>query len=274
VKDASEKPVLLNVTGLKAYLRDSGKPLLRNVNFSIGEGELAGLLGQSGSGKSLTSLAVTGLLPASIQAEGSVVLAGSEITGSTEGVLNTIRGRVVSMVFQEPAAALDPLMKIERQIALPLKKHFGLRGTELREKIYSLLEEVKLTEIRRIAASLPSEISGGQRQRAAIALALAASPRLLIADEPTSSVDAHIQRQLIELIHDTAKVRGMAVLFISHDIAAVRKIAERILVMKDGLIVETGNTEDIINDPRHEYTRLLLNCARELELSLKKEGPS
>ena len=274
MKDTSEKPVLLNVTGLKAYIRDSGKPLLRNVNFNIGEGELAGILGQSGSGKSLTSLAVTGLLPASIQAEGSVILAGNEIIGSAEGVLNTIRGRVVSMVFQEPAAALDPLMNIERQIALPLRKHFGLRGAELREKVYSLLEEVKLTEIRRIAASLPSEISGGQRQRAAIALALAASPRLLIADEPTSSVDAHIQRQLIELIHDTAKARGMAVLFISHDIAAVRKIAERILVMKDGLIVETGNTEDIINDPRHEYTRLLLNCARELELSLKKEGSS
>jgi peptide/nickel transport system ATP-binding protein len=273
VKDAPEKPALLRVTGLKAYLADSGKPLLQNINFSIGEGELVGLLGQSGSGKSLTSLAVTGLLPASIRAEGSIVLAGNEITGSTEGALNAIRGKDVSMVFQEPAAALDPLMKIERQIALPLKKHFGLRGAELRDKVYSLLEEVKLTEIRRIAASLPSEISGGQRQRAAIALALAASPRLLIADEPTSSADAHIQRQLIELIQDTAKARGMAVLFISHDIAAVRKIAERILVMKDGCIVETGNTEDIINDPRHEYTRLLLNCARELELALKKEGP-
>lgn len=273
MKDVSEKPVLLNVAGLGAYLADSGKSLLRDVSFSIGEGESVGLLGQSGSGKSLTSLAVTGLLPASIRAEGSVILAGHEIIGSAEGVLNTIRGRDVSMVFQEPGAALDPLMKIERQIALPLKKHFGLRGAELRERVYSLLEEVKLTEIRRIAASLPSEISGGQKQRAAIALALAASPRLLIADEPTSSADAHIQRQLIELIQDTAKIRGMAVLFISHDIAAVRKIAENILVMKDGRIVETGSTENIINDPRHEYTRLLLNCARELDLSLKKEGP-
>jgi len=141
----------------------------------------------------------------------------------------------------------------------------------LREKVFSLLEEVKLTEIKRIAASLPSEISGGQKQRAALALALSASPRLLIADEPTSSTDAHIQRQLIELIKDTAKARGMAVLFISHDIAAVRKIAERILVMKDGRIVETGNTQDIINNPRHEYTRLLLDCARELEHVLKKE---
>jgi peptide/nickel transport system ATP-binding protein len=164
-------------------------------------------------------------------------------------------------------------MKIGRQIALPLKKHSRLGGTELREKVYSLLEEVKLTEIRRIAGSLHSEISGGQRQRAALALALTSSPRLLIADEPTSSVDAHIQKQLIGLIQDTAKARGMAVLFISHDIAAVQKIAGRILVMKDGRIVETGSTENIINDPRHEYTKLLLNCTRELDLTLKKEGP-
>jgi peptide/nickel transport system ATP-binding protein len=273
VKDTPKEPALLTVTDLGAYLADSGKPLLRNVSFSIGEGELVGLLGQSGSGKSLTSLAAAGLLPGSIRAEGSIVLGGREIIGAGEGELNAIRGRDLAIVFQEPASALDPLMKIERQIALPLQKHSRLRGAELREKVYSLLEEVKLTDIRRIAGSLPSEISGGQMQRAAIALALAASPRLLIADEPTSSADAHIQKQLIELIQDTAKARGMAVLFISHDIAAVRKIAERILVMKDGCIVETGSTENIINDPRHEYTRLLLNCARELDLALKKEGP-
>ncbi|MDR3145117.1 MAG: ABC transporter ATP-binding protein [Treponema sp.] len=273
MKDTPKEPGLLNVAGLRAYLADSGKPLLRDLSFSVGEGELVGLLGQSGSGKSLTSLAVAGLLPGSIRAEGSIVLGGHEIIGAGEKVLNTIRGRDIAIVFQEPASALDPLMKIEKQIALPLKKHSRLSGTELREKVYSLLEEVKLTDIRRIAGSLPSEISGGQRQRAALALALTASPRMLIADEPTSSADAHIQKQLIELIQDTAKARGMAVLFISHDIAAVRKIAERILVMKDGRIVETGSTENIINDPRHEYTRLLLNCARELDLALKKGAP-
>jgi peptide/nickel transport system ATP-binding protein len=273
VKDDPNVSALLTVTGLRAYLTDSGKPLLQDLSFSIGEGELVGILGQSGSGKSLTSLAVTGLLPRSIRVEGSVILAGHEIIGAGEGALNMIRGRAVSLVFQEPAAALDPLMKIERQLALPLKKHSGLRGAELRERVYSILEEVKLTEIRRIAGSLPFEISGGQQQRVAIALALATSPRLLIADEPTSSADTQIQKQLIELIQETAKVRGMAVLFISHDIAAVRKIAQRILVMKDGRIVETGDTESIINNPHHEYTGLLLRCARELDLALKKEGP-
>ncbi|MFP3090434.1 ABC transporter ATP-binding protein [Treponema sp. TIM-1] len=273
MKDKPNPPALLNVKGLGAYLVDSGKPLLQDLNFSVGEGELVGILGQSGSGKSLTSLAVTGLLPGAIRAEGSVILAGHEIIGAGEGALNLIRGRDVSLVFQEPAAALDPLMKIERQLALPLKKHSSLRGAELRERVYSLLEEVKLTEIRRIAGSLPFEISGGQKQRVALALALAASPRLLIADEPTSSADAQIQKQLIELIQETARARGMAVLFISHDIAAVRKIAERILVMKDGRIVETGDTEHIIKHPHHEYTGLLLRAARELDLALKKEGP-
>jgi peptide/nickel transport system ATP-binding protein len=272
VKDEPQVPVLLKVTGLRAYLVNSGKPLLQDISFSVGEGELVGILGQSGSGKSLTSLAVTGLLPGSIRAEGSVILGGHEIIGAGEEALNMIRGRDVAMVFQEPASALDPLMKIGRQLALPLKKHSGLRGMELQKRVYSLLEEVKLTDIRRIAGSLPFEISGGQRQRIAIALALAVSPRLLIADEPTSSADARIQKQLIELIQDTAKVRGMAVLFISHDIAVVRKIAGRILVMKDGRIVETGNTGNIINNPRHEYTGLLLRCARELDRALKREG--
>ena len=272
MKDEPQVPVLLKVTGLRAYLANSGKPLLQDISFSVGEGELVGILGQSGSGKSLTSLAVTGLLPGSIRAEGSVILGGREIIGAGEEALNMIRGRDVAMVFQEPASALDPLMKIGRQLALPLKKHSGLRGMELQKRVYSLLEEVKLTDIRRIAGSLPFEISGGQRQRIAIALALAVSPRLLIADEPTSSADARIQKQLIELIQDTAKVRRMAVLFISHDIAVVRKIAGRILVMKDGRIVETGNTGNIINNPRHEYTGLLLRCARELDRALKREG--
>jgi peptide/nickel transport system ATP-binding protein len=265
---------LLAVTGLWAYLKDSGKPLLRGVDFSVGQGELVGLLGQSGSGKSLTSLAIAGLLPRSIHAEGSVLLNRHEIIGADERTLNTVRGRDVSLVFQEPSAALDPLMTIEHQIALPLKKYAGLslNGSAVRERVYALLEEVKLTDIRRIARSLPSEISGGQRQRAAIALALAPSPRLLIADEPTSSADAQIQKQLIELLEDTAKARGMAVLFISHDVAAVQKIAGRMLVMQDGVIVEYGNTEEVINHPRHEYTRLLIKSVRKLDRALKKEG--
>jgi peptide/nickel transport system ATP-binding protein len=278
VKDKPRYPALLAVSGLSAFLADpdaasgtaSGRPLIQDVSFSVRDGELVGLLGQSGSGKSLTSLAIAGLLPDTIRAQGSIVLAGHEIIGSDEKTLDSIRGRDISIIFQEPSAALDPLMNIEKQISLPLKKHAELAGPELRKRVYDLLEEVKLTDMQRIARSLPFEISGGQRQRVAVAVALAASPRLLIADEPTSSTDARIQKQLIELIEDTAKARKMAVLFISHDIATVSKIAERILVMKDGRIVETGRTEDIIHRPRHEYTKLLLDSARELERALQK----
>jgi ABC-type glutathione transport system ATPase component len=232
---------LLEMRGLSAYLKDSGKPLLKDLNLSVGEGERVGLLGQSGSGKSLSALAAAGLLPPSIRAEGSVLLGGREIIGASEKTLNTMRGRDLAIVFQEAAASLDPLMKIEKQIALPLKKHSRLSGAALREKAYSLLSEVKFDEadIRRIAASLSFELSGGQQQRAALAIALASSPRLLIADEALSSVDERTQKRLIELLLETAKARGMALIFISHDIAAVREIAGRILIMKGGRIVET-----------------------------------
>jgi peptide/nickel transport system ATP-binding protein len=256
----------LTVTNLSAGLPD--KILLNELNFSIAEGEVLGLLGQSGSGKSLTSLAIAGLLPKTMRAAGSVILCQKEIIGASEHALNAIRG-TVSIVFQEPTAALDPLMKIGRQIALPIKKHAGLTGAKLSEAVFSLMQEVKLTDITRIASSYPHEISGGQRQRAAIALALACSPKLLIADEPTSSTDAQVQKQLVELIGGVARNRGIAVLFISHDVAVVYKIADRIIVMKDGRIVEEASAHELVNNPRHEYTKLLIKSARELDRALQ-----
>jgi peptide/nickel transport system ATP-binding protein len=244
------------------------RALLRGISFSIAEGEIVGLVGQSGCGKSLTSLAIAGFLPPAMRARGSILLEGSELIGASEKELNRKRGRDMTIVFQDPSAALDPLMCIGRQIALPLAKHRGLRGARLREAVRTLMEEVKLDDIPRITKSFPHQISGGQRQRAAIAAALACSPRLLIADEPTSSMDAGIQKQLVELIHDIALQKKIAVLFISHDIAVVRKIAGRILVMKDGCIVEEAEGGEIVTNPKHEYTRLLVQCAREFENAL------
>jgi peptide/nickel transport system ATP-binding protein len=265
--------MILEVAGLHVKIRDTGVSLVRGICFSIKEGEIVGLVGESGSGKSLTSLAIAGLLPGALCAEGSVLLDGREIIGAGEKVLNGIRGRDVSIVFQEPAAALDPLMKAGRQIALPLKKFTGLGGAKLQRAVFSLMEEVRLTDIPRIARSLPGELSGGQRQRVALALALACSPKLLIADEPTSSMDAVIQKQLVELIRDIAVNRGISVFFISHDIAVVHKIAGRIMVMKDGLIVEDAPSGDIIAHPRNEYTGLLIRSARQLDLGLKRGVP-
>jgi peptide/nickel transport system ATP-binding protein len=237
--------------------------LVDNVSFSLAQGEVLGVLGQSGSGKSLTALAIAGLLPKTMLTKGSVTLDGQEIIGSDERTLNSIRG-TVDVVFQEPAAALDPLMKIGRQIALPVRKHSGLSGKKLKDAVFSLLGEVKLDDVERVASSYPHEISGGQRQRVAIALALACSPKLLIADEPTSAIDAHIQKQLAELIVEAAERRNMAVIFISHDIALVRRIASRVIVMKGGHIVEEASADELYSRPRHEYTKLLIASERRL----------
>jgi peptide/nickel transport system ATP-binding protein len=262
---------ILKVRNLSAELLSGNRQLIRGISFHIHEGEILGLVGQSGCGKSLTSLAITGLLPQGIRASGSVQLDGQEIIGAGEKALNKIRGRDAAIIFQEPASALDPLMKIGRQIALPLRKYTGLGGIKLRQAVYSLMEEVHLSDISRIARSLPHEISGGQRQRAAIALALACSPKLLIADEPTSSMDAAIQKQLTELICNTAVNRGIAVLFISHDIAVVHRIAGRIMVMHEGLIVEEADSGSIIAHPQAEYTKLLIACAKALDIGIKRE---
>jgi peptide/nickel transport system ATP-binding protein len=263
--------MILEAAGLWAET-DSGIPLLRGLHLTVGAGEIVGLVGQSGSGKSLTALAITRLLPKTIKARGSIILAGREITCLAERELNRIRGRDAVIVFQEPGLALDPLMPIGRQIALSLKKHSLLRGAKLREGVYNLMEEVSLTDVQRLARSFPHEVSGGQRQRAAIALALACSPKLLIADEPASSVDAQVQKQLIKLIADAAVRRNMGVLFISHDIAVVCKIAGRILVMKDGSIVEEAPAKELLENPRHEYTRLLIQSAKRMDLALKARG--
>jgi peptide/nickel transport system ATP-binding protein len=267
--------VVLSVTGLRAVRQDQGL-LLRGISFQIGEGEVVGLVGQSGSGKSLTSLAVAGLLPKTIRAEGSILLDGREVIGAGERALNTLRGSAVAIIFQEPASALDPLMRIGGQIALPLRKHaalrgLNLRGAQLRAAVFALMEEVRLTDIPRVAASLPHEISGGQRQRAAIALALSCTPKVLIADEPTSAVDASMQEQLTDLICQTAASRNIAVLFITHDIALVKKRAHRIMVMREGCIVEENTAGAIIDHPRHEYTRRLIAAARELENAAGKK---
>jgi peptide/nickel transport system ATP-binding protein len=260
--------MILEVRGLCAET-ESGISLLRNLDFTVDEGEIVGIAGQSGSGKSLTSLAIMGLLPKTIRVRGSIVLAGREISGLGEGELNKIRGAYAAIVFQEPGAALDPLMSMGRQIALALKKHSALRGAKLREGVYTLMEEVMLKDISRLARSFPHEVSGGQRQRVAIAIALACSPKLLIADEPTSSVDAQVQKQLLSLIADAAVRRNMGALFITHDIAAARKIAGRILVMKDGRIVEEASAEKLIESPQHEYTRLLIESVKRLDMALK-----
>ena len=266
------KEIILEVKNLCVELRheNSSRKLLDDLNFFARQGEVLGILGQSGSGKSLTALALSGLLPKTMNVSGSVKICGKEIIGARERTLNAVRGSEISIVFQEPSAALDPLMRIGKQIALPLKKHALLRGAHLWDAVFSLMREVQLTDVERIARSYPHEISGGQRQRAALAIALACSPQLLIADEPTSAIDAQIQKQLVNLIADVAHNRGITVLFISHDIAVVNSIAQRIIVMKEGKIVEEAHAHELLASAKHEYSRLLIQSARTLDGSLKR----
>ncbi|WP_341955879.1 ABC transporter ATP-binding protein [Microbacterium sp. LWH13-1.2] len=254
-------------------VRSASGALVRDVSFSLAPGERLGLIGESGSGKSLTSLAVTGLLPDALVASGSVLLDGHQVIGTRDADLRPLRGPVAQIVFQEPLTALDPLMRVGRQIAEPLRRHLGLRGAELESAVAASLDEVALSEPR-FARSYPHELSGGQRQRVAIAIALAAKPQLLIADEPTTALDVTVQDAVLTLLERLVAERGMALLFISHDLAVVSRMVDRIVVLRDGLVVEEGAVAQVLQSPAEPYTRMLVDSARALDafLDAKEAG--
>ncbi|MCV0334980.1 ABC transporter ATP-binding protein [Microbacterium sp.] len=256
---------ILDVSGLT--VRSGAGTLVRDVAFSLAPGERLGLIGESGSGKSLTSLAVTGLLPDALSASGSVLLDGHQVIGTRDADLRPLRGPVAQIVFQEPLTALDPLMKVGRQIAEPLRRHLGLRGAELKSAVAAALDEVSLSDAR-IARAYPHELSGGQRQRVAIAVALAARPQLLIADEPTTALDVTVQDGVLALMERLVDERGMALLFISHDLAVVSRMVDRIVVLRDGLVVEAGTVAQVLQEPAEPYTRMLVDSARALDAFL------
>jgi len=270
---------ILDVANLSVQTGDGSK-VVSDVSFSIQPGERLGLIGESGSGKSMTALAIMGLLPAELRGSGSLLLgtgkdAPTQIIGAAEKDLNEIRGTVASIVFQEPLTALDPLMKIGRQLSEPLRRWQGLKGDALQEAIIAALTEVSINKPERIAASYPYEISGGERQRAAIAMALACEPSLLIADEPTTALDVTVQAEILTLLDAVVSKRGMSLLFISHDLAVVSRITDHVLVMKDGSVVESGSLSNILRSPQHPYTRDLVASAKELDNALdiaKKSG--
>ncbi|MER5750418.1 ABC transporter ATP-binding protein [Streptomyces sp. NPDC002088] len=258
---------ILDVRGLTIRTAD-GRTLVDDLSLTIAPGERLGLIGESGSGKSLTTLAVLGLLPDGMTATGSVELAGTQIVGAQEKLLTGVRGQDAAIVFQEPLTALDPLMRVGRQIAEPLGRRRGLRGAQLKRAVAEALEQVRLPEPDRIARAFPHEISGGQRQRVALAMALACEPKLLIADEPTTALDVSVQSEMLDLIDTLVRERDMAVLFVSHDLAVVARITDRALVMKDGRAVEEGDVRQIVRAPRAEYTKALVDSARRLESAL------
>lgn len=263
---------LLTVAGLHVRSAE-GRELVSDVSFTLGAGERLGLIGESGSGKSMTALAIMGLTPPGMTVSGSVVfdvpdLERTEVVGAGERRLTSLRGRATSTVFQEPLTALDPLMRVGRQVAEPLRRRRGLRGRALHAAVRAALEEVRLPDPDRIARAYPHEISGGQRQRVAIAMALACDPALLIADEPTTALDVTVQADVLTLLDGLVQERGMALLFISHDLAVVSRIAERVIVLKNGVAVESGSVGEVVDAPRHPYTRELVGSARRLDGAL------
>ncbi|MBJ6986885.1 MULTISPECIES: ABC transporter ATP-binding protein [unclassified Devosia] len=254
---------LLSVANLT--VKAGNKVLVSELSFTLDKGERLGLIGESGSGKSLTSLAVTGLLARGLSAEGSVVLNDTQIIGAKDSDLNPLRGTTVAIVFQEPLTALDPLMRVGEQISEVVArraKRDGDRLTriEMDADVAALMREVNLPAS--LASKYPHEMSGGQRQRIAIAMALACKPELLIADEPTTALDVTTQAEIMSLIKRLVAERNMALLFISHDLPVVANTVDRVVVMRHGVAVEAGAVGEVFRSPQHDYTKSLLAAAK------------
>jgi microcin C transport system ATP-binding protein len=231
-----------------------------HVSFDVGRSETVALVGESGSGKSVTALSVLKLLPypAASHPSGQILFGGRDLLAAKETELRRVRGNDITMIFQEPMTSLNPLHTVERQIGEILRIHRGMRDAAARVRTLELLKEVGIREAEKRLGAYPHQLSGGQRQRVMIAMALANEPDLLIADEPTTALDVTVQAQILELLARLKKANGMSMLFITHDLGIVRRIADRVCVMTGGRIVEAGPTREIFENPRHEYTRHLL----------------
>ena len=251
---------LLEVEGLGIGFPQDGAEVLavKGVSFRVEPGETVALVGESGSGKSVTALATVRLLPRAARVQGSVKFQGRELSGAPDAELQRVRGNEISFIFQEPMTSLNPLHTIERQITESLGLHQGLRGAGARARVVELLHKVGIREAESRMGAYPHQLSGGQRQRVMIAMALANGPKLLIADEPTTALDVTIQAQILELLAELKRSEGLSMLFITHDLNIVRRIADRVCVMQAGEIVEQGATGEIFTAPRHPYTQKLL----------------
>ncbi|HEJ4069865.1 ATP-binding cassette domain-containing protein, partial [Pseudomonas aeruginosa] len=249
---------LLRVENLSVAYGDT--QVVKGIDFSLRAGETLALVGESGSGKSQTAHALLRLLPGAARLGGSVRLDGEELLALSPQALLAIRGQRIGMVFQEPMTSLNPLQRIGRQVGEGLRLHRRLRGAALRGRVLELLELAGLEQPRRLLEAYPHQLSGGQRQRVMLAMALACEPQLLIADEPTTALDVTVQKRLLELLQSLQRRLGMAILLISHDLNLVRRVADRVCVMRDGQIVEENACETLFRSPRHPYTRLLIEA--------------
>lgn len=248
------------------------KPIIKNISYDIFENEIVGVVGESGSGKSVSSLAIMGLLPKKISqiTSGEIVFNKTELTSLNDKQFQNIRGNEIAMIFQEPMSSLNPSMRCGKQVEEILFKHTSLSKKEVKAEVISLFEKVKLPDPNRAYSAYPHEISGGQKQRVMIAMAIACKPKLLIADEPTTALDVTVQKDIILLLKELQQDTKMSILFITHDLSLISEIAQRVLVMYQGKIVEQNKTDLIFKHPENEYTKALIKARPSLKERLKR----
>ena len=242
----------------------NGMPIVHDVDMDIADGERVGLIGSSGSGKSMIAKSIMGLLPLSAQVSGSIDMGGTEIVGASDQAIADLRGRYVGMVFQNPSAALNPVMTVAQQVALPLRLHYDLTRDERLDRVKAMFAKVGLPED--VLNKYPHELSGGQQQRVGIAAALVTSPRLIIADEPTTALDSITQRQIVDLLTSLVDESGASMLFITHDFAVLNRATTRCYVLECGRIAESGDTDALLDQPRTDAGHRLVQSARALSL--------
>jgi ABC-type dipeptide/oligopeptide/nickel transport system ATPase component len=249
--------VTLDITDLKVSI--GGKEILRGVDLKLEAGRVHGLAGESGSGKTMTGLAVLGLLPHGARASGAIRLGERDLLTLPPKELNRVRGGEVAMVFQDPATSLHPMLTIGRQLTEHMRHHLRLGKAEARQRAVELLGKVRIPGPEEAYRRFPHQFSGGMRQRIAIAVALACSPKVLIADEPTTALDVTVQAGVLRLLRGLCDELGLAVLLVTHDLGVMSAVADEVSVMKDGLVVESGPRGRVLREPAHPYTRALLD---------------
>jgi len=256
---------LLRIEGLTITpAADLQRRLVNNVSFALASGKTTCVVGESGSGKSLSALSVMELLPPALQRpSGHILFQGHDLTSYSPAQMREIRGKRIGMIFQEPMTSLNPVLNIGYQIGEPLSVHLGLTGKALKAKVAALLEQVGIPAER--ASSYPDELSGGQRQRVMIAMSIACEPAMLIADEPTTALDVTVQAQILALLAELKQRMNMGMLFITHDFGVVADIADDVVVMFRGEVVESGPVGEVLGNPQHPYTRALLDCVPDAE---------
>jgi peptide/nickel transport system ATP-binding protein len=247
---------VLEIAGLTVGI--GGTEILRGVNLSLEAGRIQGLAGESGSGKTMTGLAVMGLLPSGSRITGSITYGDVELVGLSARRRNALRGTAMAMVFQDPSTSLHPMLSVSAQLTDHLRHHLGISRGAARDRAVELLDTVRIPDPPGALRRYPHQFSGGQRQRIAIAIALACSPRILIADEPTTALDVTVQAGVLHLLRDLASEMGLAVLLVTHDLGVMSAVADRVAVMRHGEVVENGDRHQVFTAPAHPYTASLL----------------